>query len=75
MHRTFHFVSSFSALATVGAGLEGDLMAIAEDEERIVERDEKRKQPHEDGDMGGSIADGLSKREVQLLSKLEMRSI
>ena len=59
------------ALATVGALGDGDLEAITEDEEKILERqEEKRKHTGpEDADVA-SIMDGLSKREVMLLSKL-----
>ena len=43
---------------------EGDLEAITEDEERLIERKEQRHA----SDLG-TLIDGLSKREVQILSK------
>lgn len=53
---------------------DGDLEAITEDEERLIERKEMRNAADHIADIG-TMMDGLSKREVQILSKPIMYNV
>ena len=53
---------------------EGDLEAITEDEERLIEQREAQKEAAEleDGSRDVNMYDGLTKREVEILSKSDI---